>query len=147
MDPRDDGWTEFAELWDRFLGSANDPTTVTVVEGERDRRSLRRLGVSGEVLLFHSGRGLSRLTRTLAAGGRRVIVLTDWDREGGHLAHRLTDLLSAEGVRFDVDYRRRLSRAVRGEVAHVEGLATWVFRAAERAGVSFETTHRGPGSD
>ena len=115
-----------------------------MVEGERDRASLRRLGVSGEIFLFHSGRGLSRLTRTLANGHRHVLVLTDWDREGGHLAHRLSELLAAEGVRFDVEFRRRLAKAVRGEVAHVEGLATWATGAAARAGVPLEELTRAP---
>ncbi len=142
MEPDDDGWAEFAELWDRFLSAANDPRSVTVVEGERDRRSLRRLNVSGEIVLFHSARGLSRLTRSLASGGRRVILLTDWDREGGHLAHRLAELLAAEGVRYDVEFRRKLSKAVRGEVAHVEGLATWASRTARRAGLTLETAGR-----
>ena len=138
MDRSTDGWEEFLELWEEFLVDANAPSTVTVVEGDRDRRSLHRLGVTGRVVLFHSGRGLSHLTRTLTDPGRRVVVLTDWDREGGHLAHRLTELLVAEGVQVDSEFRRRLARAVRGEVAHVEGLAGWARRAAERAGAPLD---------
>jgi 5S rRNA maturation endonuclease (ribonuclease M5) len=138
MERSTEGWEDFLKLWEEFLAGANDPSTVVVVEGERDRRSLQRLGVTGHIVLFHSGRGLSQLTRSLTVPGRRVVVLTDWDREGGHLAHRLTELLVAEGVRVDADFRRKLARAVRGEVAHVEGLAGWAHRAAERAGAPLE---------
>jgi 5S rRNA maturation endonuclease (ribonuclease M5) len=138
MERRVEAWDEFHQLWEEFLSSASDDSTVVVVEGVRDRRSLRRLGVSGRVVLFHSGRGLSELTRSLTKPGQRVIVLTDWDREGGHLAHRLTELLIAEGVQVDVELRRRLARALRGEVAHVEGLAGWARRNAERAGAPLD---------
>lgn len=81
---------------------------------------------------------MSRLVRTLSDPRRRIIVLTDWDREGGHLAHRLLELLGAEGVSVDRDFRRRLARALRGEVAQVEGLAGWAHRAAEREGAPFD---------
>ena len=131
-------WEGFLKLWGEFLSSANDDSTVVVVEGERDRRSLQLLGVSGRVVLLHSGRGLSRLTRALSGSGQRVVVLTDWDREGGHLAHRLTELLVAEGVRVDAEFRRRLARALHGELAHVEGLAGWARRSAERAGAPLD---------
>jgi 5S rRNA maturation endonuclease (ribonuclease M5) len=133
-----EAWEGFLKLWEEFLSGVNDDSTVVVVEGERDRRSLHLLGVSGRVVLLHSGRGLSRLTRALTQPGQRVIVLTDWDREGGHLAHRLAELLTAEGVRVDVEFRRRLARTLHGEVAHVEGLAGWARRSAERAGAPLD---------
>jgi 5S rRNA maturation endonuclease (ribonuclease M5) len=138
MERRAEVWDDFLKLWRDFLATAKDDSTVIVVEGERDRRSLRRLGVSGPVILFHSGRGLSQLTRKLSKPGQRIVVLTDWDREGGHLAHRLTEMLTAEGILPDGDFRRRLARALRGEVAHVEGLAGWAQRSAERAGAPLD---------
>jgi 5S rRNA maturation endonuclease (ribonuclease M5) len=145
MDRSTEGWEEFRTVWEEFLVRANDPATVVVVEGVRDRKSLQRLGVTGRVVLLHAGRGLSQLTRTLARPGQCVVVLTDWDREGGHLAHRLTELLAAEGVEVDGEFRRKLSRAFRGEVAHVEGLAGWAYRSAERAGAPLEHWFRSQG--
>jgi len=144
MERRAEAWEAFLKLWEEFLSGANDDSTVSVVEGERDRRSLKLLGVSGRVVLLHSGRGLSQLTRSLSKPGQRVVILTDWDREGGHLAHRLTELLVAEGVQVDVEFRRRLARALHGEVAHVEGLAGWARRSAERAGAPLDHWFRSP---
>jgi 5S rRNA maturation endonuclease (ribonuclease M5) len=138
MDQRGQVWEDFLKLWEDFLSAANDESTVIVVEGDRDRRSLRSLGVSGQILLLHSGRGMSRLTRSLSHPGKKVVVLTDWDREGGQLAHRLVELLTAEGVSVDAEFRRRLTRVLRGEVAHVEGLAGWARRSAERAGLPLD---------
>lgn len=133
-----EGWEEFRKLWSDFLHGSSDASTVVVVEGEKDRRSLKRLGVTGRIVLIHSGRGLSQLTRSLADPGRRVVLLTDWDREGGHLAHRLTELLAAEGTSVDAEFRRRLARVLRGEVVHVEGLAGWARRNAERVGAPLD---------
>jgi 5S rRNA maturation endonuclease (ribonuclease M5) len=138
MERRGQTWEAFVKLWDEFLLAAHDDSTIIVVEGERDRRALKVLGVSSGVVLYHSGRGLSQLTRALTRPGQRIVVLTDWDREGGHLAHRLTEVLVAEGMRVDLEFRRRLARVLRGEVAHVEGLAGWARRAAEHAGAPLD---------
>ncbi len=127
----------FVELWEKLLRDAAEPGTVTVVEGERDRRSLRRLGLSGAVTVVHRGRPLSGTAHALAQA-RRVILLTDWDTEGGHLAQRLKEYLEAESVALDLDYRRRFARLLRGELVHVEGLYGWARRSAERARRSLE---------
>jgi 5S rRNA maturation endonuclease (ribonuclease M5) len=122
---------EFLALWEKFLAEANDPATVTVVEGERDRRSLRRLGLTGPIAIVHRGRSLAATALALSRS-RRVILLTDWDTEGGHLAQRLREHLEAGTPALDLDYRRRLAHLLRGELAHVEGLYGWARRSAER---------------
>ncbi len=135
----DTAFEEFLELWKRFLADSSTPGTVVVVEGERDRKSLRALGATGPIVAVHRGRTLSGTAAQLTAGSRRVILLTDWDTEGGHLAHRLKEFLAPEALVLDLEYRRRLARALRGELAHVEGLAGWARRNATRRGASIET--------
>ncbi|MCI4350516.1 MAG: hypothetical protein L3K15_03265 [Thermoplasmata archaeon] len=137
-DPRQRQWEGFLELWQRFLLESARRPTIVVVEGERDRRSLRALGIRGRIALVHDGRSLARVAQSLALLGGRVVVLTDWDVEGGHLARKLREFLEAEQLDFDLDFRRRLSVALRGEVAHVEGLAGWARRSAERAGAPLD---------
>lgn len=124
---------DFWELWVRFQSDVRAPGTVVVVEGERDRRSLRRLGLKGTIVLVHRGRTLSETAQHLAATARRVIVLTDWDTEGGHLAQRLKEFLGTGRSGPDLEHRRRLARVLRGELVHVEGLYGWAVRAAEKA--------------
>jgi 5S rRNA maturation endonuclease (ribonuclease M5) len=133
-DPIDD----FLRLWEQLCSESADPGTVVVVEGERDLRSLRRLGLRGTVVKLHHGRALSGTAHDLVGRSRRVIVLTDWDTEGGHLAQRMREFLEAESLELDLDYRRRLARIVRGELVHVEGLYGWARRLAERNGRSLE---------
>jgi len=130
---------EFVELWQRLLAEAETPGTAIVVEGERDRRAVRRLGWTGPVAVVHRGRSLSATAQALVEGSRRVIVLTDWDTEGGVLARRLREFLEAGTVGLDLEYRRRLARTLRGELVHVEGLYGWARRTAERLGVPLET--------
>ncbi len=129
---------EFLELWARLISESRRPGTVVVVEGERDRRSLRRLGLGGSVVLVHRGDSLAAVAHRLTQHSERVITLTDWDREGGRLAHRLKEFLEAESLSFDLDYRRRLARILRGELVHVEGLYGWARRLAEARGAPLD---------
>jgi 5S rRNA maturation endonuclease (ribonuclease M5) len=133
-DPLDD----FLRLWRDLRAESEDAGTVIVVEGERDVRSLRRLGIGGRLVTVHRGRTLSGTAHDLVGGARRVIVLTDWDAEGGHLAHRLKEFLDADRPSLDLEFRRRLARIVRGELVHVEGLYGWARRLAERGGDSLD---------
>lgn len=129
-----DVWPEFVRLFVRLREEAESGVAVVVVEGERDRRSLRALGLRGPIALVHGGETLSAFAGRLARGGRKVVVLTDWDLEGGHLAQRLRVFLEAEAVGIDLEYRRRFAKILRGELVHVEGLNRWARRTAEEAG-------------
>src|SRR5580658_4506144 len=129
---------EFLRLWERLRSESAETGTVVVVEGDRDRTSLRRLGLPGPIVKVHRGRPLAGTAHDLVGGSRKVIVLTDWDVEGGHLARRLREFLEAERPVLDLEYRRRLARIVRGELVHVEGLYGWARRLAERSGHPLE---------
>ena len=131
-------WPEFLELWERFLQDGAEPGTVVVVEGERDRAALRKLGARGAIALVHRGQSVSTLSHDLAKDCRRVIVMTDWDLEGGQIARHLERFLSVGEVEFDLDYRRRFALLLRGELTHVEGLFGWARRTAERAGAPLD---------
>jgi 5S rRNA maturation endonuclease (ribonuclease M5) len=136
--PAPESMAEFFRLWERLCAESADPGTVVVVEGERDLASLRKLGLPGAIVKLHHGRALSGTAQDLVGRSRRVIVLTDWDTEGGHLAQRLREFLEAETVELDLEFRRRIARIVRGELVHVEGLYGWARRLAERNGHSID---------
>ena len=135
---RRDIWPDFLEMWEALCADSARPGTCVLVEGERDRASLRALGLPGTVALVHQGRSMSRLAQELSEPGGTLIVLTDWDVEGGHLAQRLRLLLATGPARVDLDYRRRFARILHGELVHVEGLAGWARRTAEKAGAPLE---------
>src|SRR2546428_10439832 len=77
-----------------------------IVEGEYDRRSLRALGVTGDIRMINEGSTGFPLGETIAATNREAIILTDWDGRGGRLARRPPEARSADGVRVDEDIRR-----------------------------------------
>lgn len=133
-----DPLTEFLRLWQRLRSESAESGTVVVVEGDRDQTSLRRLGLPGPIVKVHRGRALAGTAHDLVGRSRRVIVLTDWDAEGGHLARRLREFLGAERLHLDLEYRRRFARVVRGELVHVEGLYGWARRLAERQGEALD---------
>ncbi len=129
---------EFLDLWAKLRADSDEAGTVVVVEGARDRRALQRLGLGGAIALVHRGATLAGTAHALVGRGRRVIVLTDWDGEGGLLARRLKEFLAAERIDLDLEYRRRFARVLRGELVHVEGLYGWARRLAEAEGAVLE---------
>ncbi|MGA9840404.1 MAG: toprim domain-containing protein [Thermoplasmata archaeon] len=133
-----DALDEFVRLWERLRSESAEDGTVVLVEGGRDRTALRRLGLTGPIVTVHHGRPLAGTAHDLVGGSRRVIVLTDWDVEGGHLARRLREFLEADRISLDLEYRRRLARILRGELVHVEGLYGWARRLAERGGQTID---------
>jgi 5S rRNA maturation endonuclease (ribonuclease M5) len=138
---------EFVDLWQKLLAEGRVPGTTVVVEGERDRRSVRRLGWSGAIAMVHRGRTISATAQALVDGSRRVIVLTDWDSEGGTFARRFREFLTADRAELDLEYRRRFARLLRGELVHVEGLFGWARRNAERFGIPFDAIAGGGETD
>jgi len=129
---------EFLRLWEDLCLASAQPRTTVVVEGERDRASLRSLGLPGPIALVHRGLPLAGVAEELGRTARHLIVLTDWDTEGGHFAQRLAELLEAGPVKVDLEFRRRLARVLRGELVHVEGLHGWARRSAEAHGAPLD---------
>jgi 5S rRNA maturation endonuclease (ribonuclease M5) len=129
---------EFWRVWRDLLLESQRHGTIFLVEGIRDERSLRVLGIVAPVELVHRGRSLSDLAHRLQHGTREVIVLTDWDATGGELAHRMRELLSDGRLAVNLEFRRRLGIALRGEIVHLEGLGAWASRRAEESGASLE---------
>jgi 5S rRNA maturation endonuclease (ribonuclease M5) len=138
MSGREEAWPEFLELWSDLIEASRSPSTVIIVEGERDRASLAKLSVGGRVVILHRGRPVSEVAHWVSRDARRIIVLTDWDAKGGRLAQKLREFLESMPLELDLETRRRLARVLRGELVHVEGIAGWARRTAELLNVPLE---------
>ena len=114
------------------LAEANLEVPV-IVEGERDVRSLRALGLQGEILSLNAGVSMFHLAESYSRRLRKAIILTDWDRRGGQLCRLLMDAFEANGVRADVDLRARITLLCRKDIKDVESLAAHVERLAREA--------------
>ena len=101
---------------------------VIVVEGIRDRDSLRKIGITGRVLcLQNSRKNVMRFAEELH-DVNEVIILTDFDREGVFLAKRLTRILNAENIRNNLVLWRDLRRLARSDIRSIEELPKYYQR-------------------
>ncbi len=114
------------------LAEANR-TAPVVVEGDRDVRALRSLGLRGEVVSLNRGAPVFATCEALAARHRDAIVLTDWDHRGGRLARLLREGLAANGVRVNMDLRARLTILCRKDIKDVESLPGFLERVGRDA--------------
>lgn len=106
----------------------SDKGGVIVVEGQRDRDSLRKMGIKGPILCLQSSR---KNTVGFAEGlddERNIIVLTDFDRQGVALAKRLTRALSSQKIHTNLVLWRELRGLTRSDVHSIEELPKFYLR-------------------
>ena len=115
---------EQAEELVRVLARLKDESDMhpIIVEGRKDERALREMGISGTVLRLDSGSSVFNFCESLTGEYAKVIILTDWDRKGGRLARALRDGLTANGIMYDDELRKQIAFLARKEVKDVEGL-------------------------
>jgi 5S rRNA maturation endonuclease (ribonuclease M5) len=112
---------ELTELIDELR--MRNETAPILVEGDKDIRSLRALGIEGEILSINTGSSIFNFCEELSRKYSEVVILTDWDRKGGHLCRVLKEDLESNDVKYDDRIRARLAYLSRRDVKDVEGLA------------------------
>lgn len=105
--------------------SASEPI---IVEGSRDVRALREIGVEGIVRPVNTGVGIINFCEALAAEHDKFIILTDWDRKGGQIAHRLEIGFESVDVRYDTQIRAKMAMLSKKEIKDVESLPSYLDR-------------------
>ena len=130
-------YQDLREDLDRVLEDLIDRNqhAPVIVEGEYDRRSLRALGVRGDIRVLNRGNSILRLCESIAEDHREAIILTDWDVRGGRIARKLREGLVANGLRYDDEIRARLTLLCRRDIRDVESLHGFVERVTEKAAV------------
>ncbi len=98
---------------------------VIVVEGIRDMKSLRLLGVEGEILVFSSYREIADRIRN-----RKVIILTDCDKKGMEIEKGLIHALSSWGNIPDIELKRKIFSLIQRRVVTVENLYKYILKHA-----------------
>ncbi|MEW6069222.1 MAG: toprim domain-containing protein [Candidatus Thermoplasmatota archaeon] len=104
-----------------------------VVEGRKDELALRALGLKGEIIKLSSF-SLPAFCEQLAEKCDKVVILTDWDRQGGALCRALKNYLLANGVKYNDKIRERLVKYARKEIKDVESLMAFLQNIHARAG-------------
>ncbi len=115
------------------LRKSSSEGVPVIVEGRRDEAALQELAVPGRILCLKARRG-SRLDFLERLDGfDRVIVLTDFDREGRELRAWLDRELSLLGVKADDTFWRRVKLLSRTDVRSVEELPSFLRALEARA--------------
>jgi 5S rRNA maturation endonuclease (ribonuclease M5) len=123
IDKRKKVYQAFGAFLSDFVRDLNDLSEdgwSLLIEGPRDERAVRKLGYSG-TLVTTSGLGRKGISAFL--GRKKVVILTDLDREGTVLAARCVKRLNHEGLRTSLRERARLKAASRGVFLHIENLS------------------------
>ena len=120
---REKVYQEFREFllgFVRDLNQRSEDGWALLIEGPRDEEAMRLLGYRGGLVTVSS---VARKGGATLPSLKKVMVLTDLDREGASLAAKFVKRLNHDGVRASLGERRRLKAASRGVFLHVENLS------------------------
>ncbi|NJD78733.1 MAG: hypothetical protein FIB08_16850 [Candidatus Methanoperedens sp.] len=107
------------------LRALAEDEAIIVVEGKKDMDSLRHLGISGEIKLA-SQQPLLEFTEVLSKSGKKIVLLTDWDKKGGIMAHKIIQHLLFYGIMPNTDIRSRIGSLVKKRIKDIESLNNYV---------------------
>jgi 5S rRNA maturation endonuclease (ribonuclease M5) len=116
---------------------------IIVVEGRRDRDSLRKMGITGRILCLQSSRKNTLGFVEELDTSRNLIVLTDFDREGVFLAKRLARVLTPQGIHANLVLWRELRGLTRSDVRSIEELPKFHHRLQTEVFFGASTLSRG----
>ncbi|MDA8079012.1 MAG: hypothetical protein M0Z79_08755 [Nitrospiraceae bacterium] len=102
------------------LHEANKRIPV-IVEGRRDAAALKQLGLVGEIIVLHCGKGLYDFCEDIAERFSRVIILLDWDNKGEDLYRSLSRNLRGHGEEFSA-FREILKILCQKDIRDIEGI-------------------------
>ena len=127
---------EFEELVEKLRRDSENGVPI-IVEGERDARSLRILGIMGEIIPVKSIKGLRRKLETRNV--RSVILLFDLDQEGERLMRLVKRSLEGVVSEINTRYWLRLKTFKRLGFTQVEHL----HLVPQRIQAPFPASYRG----
>jgi len=121
------------------LKSESSSGVLVVVEGEKDARALRAIGIKSEILTIKShGRNLTDVVDEISsAGDREIILLMDFDRRGREITERLTKILGGMKVKLNLNFWREFSSLLNNDLKDVEGLAKYIETLSRKSGKRF----------
>ena len=120
----------FWHTWIRVLDFVNIDNGIVVVEGKRDRDVLSRLLLEKNVVTIQSLpiRELEKLFEPAS----KVLILTDFDKEGELLADRLRFELTNMGLKINTHLREKVREAIK-PIKQIEALSHLLEELLEKA--------------
>lgn len=123
------------ELLDKVADEISRGTPV-VVEGEKDAKTLRRLGIDGTIILAKdTGKTFQgALDEIEKRGSAEVILLLDFDRRGREWTARLARNLERTAVKPNLGFWKELIGLVGRDLKDIEGLSSYVETLQQKLG-------------
>jgi 5S rRNA maturation endonuclease (ribonuclease M5) len=115
-----------------------------IVEGSRDIKALRDLGVEGMIIAVNTGNSIVNFCESMSSEHDRFIVLTDWDRKGGQIAHQLERGFESCDAKHDMSVRANVARLTKKEIMDVEGLPGFIRRLQKSVYSKSPSGHNNP---
>lgn len=102
--------------------------TPILVEGKKDKITLRNLGIDGTILTVKSsGDSLEQTTRKIEKKGyTQIILLLDFDRTGKQTTKYLKDNFEIIKIKPNVQYWKKIFGLLRKDVQCVEGFTSYI---------------------
>lgn len=107
-----------------------------LVEGKKDVKALRTLGINGEIISVKTGGKslLDIISRMETANLKEVILMLDFDRRGRELTKNLKLHIEKTGIKVNLHFWLRLLGLIGKEVKDVEGLAPYIETLKNKIG-------------
>ncbi|MBI5213024.1 MAG: hypothetical protein HY957_06585 [Nitrospirae bacterium] len=100
-----------------------------IVEGRRDVRALRKIGLVGEIITLHTGKGLYEFCDDIAERFHRIILLMDWDEKGESLHKNVSGHLKGLWEEFS-PFREIIKILCQKDIKDIEGIPVLLERLA-----------------
>ena len=100
-----------------------------IVEGEKDINALNKLEIKGIIISVNKGLSITDFCDWISEKYKEVIILTDWDRQGGQLCYSIKKNLEGRAI-CNIDYRK--SFAKNSIIKTVEGLPSWLITIKDK---------------
>ncbi|MBF0506249.1 MAG: hypothetical protein HQL09_05385 [Nitrospirae bacterium] len=100
-----------------------------IVEGRKDVSALRKIGLVGEIITLHAGRGIYEFCEDIADRYHRVILLMDWDNKGEHLYKSVSSHLGGIWEEFS-PFREIVKVLCQKDIKDIEGVPLLLERLA-----------------
>jgi len=98
-----------------------------VVEGKKDMQALRKLGLSGDIIPLHNGRGIYDFSEELAERFSKVVLLLDWDTKGETLFTSLKENLHGHWEAYGA-FRELLRMICQKDIKDIESIPALLLR-------------------
>ena len=124
---RDRDLQRFLRIRDLISSLNNIDELIIVVEGVSDRNGLRTIGINKEIIVYNERYFWSKILKGTATS-KKILILTDFDREGEEINNRIERRIEAYGYVILRGWRRRFRSDTVGLGQEIYEIARSIYR-------------------